>query len=127
MIIPNRIDLTMLDSELNDLEPIPIAYSFSDTQFEIVKKYVSDFEKSLDNEHEVGMLLTNFGQSQLIAVTHIGYEKSVILVFKGYVINGYISSQQATLIQHISQLNFLLVAVPKPTDRQKVVIGFDVS
>ena len=52
-------------------------------------------------------------------VTEIGYEKSVLMIFKGYV-NGKMS----TLIQHIGQLNFLLTSVPKESDRPKNSIGF---
>ena len=104
---------------INDVEPIPLAYSYSDTQFEILCKYIKDFESGLDSEHEVGLLLTNFGHSVTMHVTEIGYEKSVLMIFKGYV-NGKMS----TLIQHISQLNFLLMSVPKENDRPKRPIGF---
>ena len=102
-----------------EIEPLPLAYSYSDTQFEILQKYITNFEKSLDAEHEVGIMLTNFGQSITMQVVEIGYEKSVLLVFKGYV-NGAL----CTLIQHVSQLNFLLMSVPKEPDRPKRVIGF---
>ena len=73
-----------------------------------------DFEAALDDEHEVGLLLTNFGQSVLMHVTDITYEKSVLMVF-----NGYVNGKQATLIQHISQLNFLLTTVEKSPERPK--------
>lgn len=97
----------------------PASDSFSDTQFDIIKRYVQDFQQSLDQEHDVGLLLTNFGQATLMEVTQIGYEKSVLMVFRGYV-NG----TMATLIQHISQLNFLLMAVPKAPEQPKRKIGF---
>ena len=102
-----------------EFKPAPIAYSYSDTQFEILQKYIAKFEQSLDSEHEVGVMLTNFGQSITMQVVEIGYEKSVLLVFKGYV-NGNLS----TLVQHVSQLNFLLISVPKEPDRPKRTIGF---
>ena len=102
-----------------NFSPPPIAYSYSDTQFEILKDYIQKFEASLDDEHEVGLMLTNFGQSVTMTVTSIGYEESVILVFKGYV-NGVMS----TLIQHVSQLNFLLTAVPRSPEHPKRRIGF---
>lgn len=105
--------------QIDDIEPIPLTYSYSDTQFEILCKYIKEFESKLDSEHEVGLLLTNFGQSVTMHVTEIGYEKSVLMVFKGYV-NGKMS----TLIQHINQLNFLLTSVPKEDDRPKKPIGF---
>ncbi|MCM1224428.1 MAG: DUF6173 family protein [Lachnospiraceae bacterium] len=107
------------DTNMPDIEPIPLTYSYSDTQFEILSKYIKDFEQALDENHEVGLILTNFGQSVTMQVTEIGYEKSVLMIFKGYV-NGRMS----TLIQHVSQLNFLLTSVEKEPDRPKRTIGF---
>lgn len=49
--------------QIDNIEPIPLTYSYSDTQFEILCKYIKEFESKLDSEHEVGLLLTNFGQS----------------------------------------------------------------
>lgn len=109
----------IVSEQLDNIEPVPLTYSYSDTQFEILCKYIKDFESGLDSEHEVGLLLTNFGHSVTMHVTEIGYEKSVLMIFKGYV-NGKMS----TLIQHISQLNFLLTSVPKENDRPKRPIGF---
>lgn len=97
----------------------PLQYAYSDTQFEIIKRYVLDFQASLDSEHDVGVMLTNFGSTVLMEVTNIGYEKSVLMVFKGFV-NG----RESTLIQHINQLNFLLTSVPKEPDFPKRKIGF---
>ena len=101
------------------MDDVPTKYMWSDTQFEIIRDYVEEFEASLDPEHEVGVMLTNFGQSILMQVTNITYEKSVLMVFKGFV-NG----REATLIQHINQLNFMLTSVEKEPDRPKRKIGF---
>ena len=108
---------------LPEMPDMPHWYMWSDTQFEIIKKYVEDFEASLDQEHEVGLMLTNFGQSILMQVAEIGYEKSVLMVFKG-IVNG----NPATLIQHINQLSFMLTAVPRPEpEKPKAKIGFIIS
>lgn len=104
---------------LDNIGPPPVAFSYSDTQFEILKRYIQAFEASLDQDHEVGIMLTNFGQSITMNVTEIGYEESVILIFKGYVNGNF-----ATLIQHVSQLNFLLTSVPREPDVPKRKIGF---
>lgn len=98
---------------------MPTQHMFSDTQFEIIKKYIQEFENTLDTEHIVGVMLTNFGQSILMQVEEITYEKSVVLVFKGLV-NG----QKSTLIQHINQLNFLLTSLPIENEQPKRKIGF---
>lgn len=114
-----------IDSNVPDMSILlnppraPIAYSYSDTQFEIIKDHILRFQAGLDREHDIGLLLTNFGQSVMMEVTQIGYEESVLMVFRGFV-NG----QPATLIQHVSQLNFLMMAVPKEPDKPKRKIGF---
>lgn len=119
-------DFKFNDLRIPDFTPIKIppldaqiSYVYSDTQFEIIKRYVLDFQESLDSEHDVGVMLTNFGSTVLMEVTNIGYEKSVLMVFKGFV-NG----REATLIQHINQLNFLLTSVPKEPNSPKRKIGF---
>ena len=79
-----------------------------------------EFEASLDSEHEAGVMLTNFGQSVLMQVEEIGYEESVMLVFKGTV-NG----RPATLVQHINQLNFLRTSIERSKPEvPKMKIGF---
>lgn len=105
--------------DLPDIGHLPIAYSYSDTQFEILREYIEEYESTLDTEHEVGLLLTNFGQSTLMQVCEISYEESVLLIFKGYVNGKY-----STLIQHVSQLNFLITSVEKEPNRPKRKIGF---
>ena len=97
----------------------PDQHMWSDEQFEILKKYIQDFEKSLDSNHEVGVMMTNFGQSIIMHVTEIAHEYPVLLIFKGYVNGRY-----ATLIQHINQLNFMLTSVEIEPERPKQTIGF---
>lgn len=97
----------------------PIQHMWADEQFEILKRYIQKFEISLDDDHEVGIMMTNFGQSVLMQVTQVTYEDPVLLVFTGFV-NG----RKATLIQHINQLNFMLTSVEKEPDRIKRQIGF---
>ncbi len=104
--------------EMASCEPVPSGTD-SASQFEILKDYIYEFEKTLDSEHEVGMLLTNFGQNILLNVTYVSYENPSLMVFKGYVNGKY-----STLIQHINQLNFLLTSVQKEPDRPKRQIGF---
>lgn len=83
-------------------------YHMADYSYEVIMDRVKEFEEGLDSDHEVGVMLASFGQSVTMTVTDIGYSNPSTLVFYGYV-----KSDPATLIQHISQLNFLLIAVPK--------------
>ena len=97
----------------------PASRSYADTQFQIIKKYVTDFYNSLDHDHNVGVILTNFGSTVVMEVTSIGFENPVLMVFRGYV-NG----SPSTLIQHVSQINFLLTAIKREPDKPKRQIGF---
>lgn len=99
----------------------PIQDLLVDKQFKILKRYIQNFEQTLDPQHEVGIMMTNLGQSIIMQVIEITYEKPVTLVFKGYV-NGKFS----TLIQHMNQLNFLLTSLDKVDERPKNPIGFSV-
>ena len=100
----------------------PIRHVWADEQFFILKKYIQDYEKTLDPEHEVGLLLTNFGQSVAMQVTEITYEEPVLMVFKGFV-----DGREAVLIQHVHQLNFLMTSYKKEEDRPKRTIGFHIE
>mgnify|MGYP007069894063 CR=1 FL=1 len=59
----NKLELEILKKDYLDID-MPTQHMWSDTQFEIIKKYIEEFEASLDEEHEVGVMLTNFGQAQ---------------------------------------------------------------
>ena len=98
-----------------NFDPLPLNfkeitrnYSMADYTYEIIMEQIKNFENDLDDNHEVSLLLTSFGQSITLAVTNIGYFNPTTLIFYGFV-----KGQRATLIQHISQLNFLLLAVEK--------------
>ena len=118
--IPDFSDSIRRMQELTQVDfDSPIQHVWSDEQFRILRKYIQAFENSLDQEHEVGIMLTNFGQTITMQVTYITYEEPVLMVFKGYV-NG----QEATLIQHVNQLNFLLTSMKKEDDKPKRKIGF---
>ena len=101
------------------IAPSPSVYSYADTQFDILREQIEEFEATLDSEHEVGIWLTNFGQSMLMQVTEISYKMPVMMIFKGF-ING----TKSTLVQHVNQLSFLITSVQKEPDRPKRTIGF---
>lgn len=88
-------------------------YSYADHSYRVIMDRIKEFEDELDDDHEVSIMLTSFGQSITMSVTDIGYSNPSTLVF-----HGNVSGQCATLIQHMSQLNFLLVAARK-IDPQK--------
>ena len=98
-------------------------YHLADWKYEKIMEEITDFEKALDEEHEVALKLTSFGSSVTMIVTSIGYQNPDMLYFYGFV-NG----KDAQLIQHVSQLNFLMTSVERK-DKTKPArrIGFRLS
>ena len=83
-------------------------YENADYSYEIIMDEIKAFEARLDDDHEVALKLASFGQTITLGVTDIGYANPNTLFFYGY-----IGNQAATLIQHMNQLNFLLLSVEK--------------
>lgn len=96
-------------------------YTKADWQYEVILKEIKDFEKNLDNDHEVALKLASFGQSITMSVTEIGYQNPCLIYYYGYVNGKY-----CQLIQHVSQISFLMIAEPKsdPLKNPRRVIGF---
>ena len=82
--------------------------------FETLKNEITTFQDNLDDGHDVCIMLASFGQSIVMEVTAIGFRNSGTLCFQGFV-NG----SPAQLIQYYTQLNFMLLSVPKPEPEKK--------
>jgi len=86
---------------------------------ESIGKYVRAFEAALDAEHEVGVRLVSFGNAVFFHAEQIGFSKPHLITFSGVTPEG----EQVQLIQHVSQLSFLLKAASKLGEKAKR-IGF---
>lgn len=104
-----------------EIRPVNIRnYNMADWKYEKIKEQISDFQSGLSNDVDVCVALASFGTNLIMQVTDIGYQNPDMLYFYGY-ING----NNAQLIQHISQLNFVLMAVKKEEpERPPRRIGF---
>ncbi|RKF16036.1 hypothetical protein D6850_00210 [Roseovarius spongiae] len=71
--------------------------------------YIRNFEKTLDNEHEVAMGFTG-GDAGVLRIEGMGYFDPDIVTFYGSDPAG----GKTQLVQHVTQLSVLLRAVPKP-------------
>jgi len=87
----------------------PRDYTMADWQYEILCEQIKEFQDSLDCEHELALMLTNFGQAITLVVTNIEYQNPSLIYYYGYV-----NDQYCQLIQHVSQISFLMMAMPKP-------------
>ncbi len=91
--------------------------------YERIILYIQNFEKQLDNDHEVGMGLTG-GDTGVIRIEGLGYYDPDIITYYG--INQ--AGAKTQLIQHVSQLNVSLVASPKHVDQPEPKrIGFQLA
>lgn len=83
--------------------------------------YMDEFDKSLNQEQEVGVKLVNFGQTVQFTVHSIGYFNPKLICFYGEMPDG----SAIQLIQHVNQISFLLTAVQrKNPEVPKRPIGF---
>ncbi|MGE0830590.1 MAG: DUF6173 family protein [Hyphomonadaceae bacterium] len=84
---------------------------------------IAAFEQKLDAEHEVGFHLVQFGGGQVFHAENVGFWAPDWVIFFGK--NGL--GEPLQLIQHVTQLNVLLVASKKEDTADKPRrIGFDI-
>jgi hypothetical protein len=83
--------------------------------------YIQNFEEQLDNAHEVAMGFTG-GDAGVLMIEGIGYFEPDIVTFYGTDTTGV----KTQLIQHVSQLNVMLRALPRQdeSDEPPKRIGF---
>lgn len=87
---------------------------------ERLKRWITNFEKSLDDESEVGVRLVSFGQSVVFHLDDIGYSNPFLISFTGVTQDG----EPVELIQHVNQISILLMKVPRRKDSERKRIGF---
>ena len=90
---------------LADLQRANLAHEFEKRIIAAIRR----FESALDIEQEVGVRLVTFGQSVTIHVDTVHCWNPSLIVFRGTS-----EGRPIELIQHITQLSFLLIAMPKP-------------
>ena len=84
--------------------------------------YIQNFEKTLDNEHEVAMGFTGT-QAGVMRIEGMGYFDPDVITFYGSDLSGV----KTQLIQHVGQLNVMLRALPVEVNEAETAperIGF---
>jgi hypothetical protein len=71
--------------------------------------YIKDFEAELDDDHEIGAKLVSFGQNVTFHIEDRGYHGPDTITFYG----STETMEKVQLIQYMSQLSVLLIAVKK--------------
>jgi hypothetical protein len=82
---------------------------------------INQFDADLNSDLEVGLKLVSFGQTITFHVSGIGFYNPSLVVFAGLTDDG----NRVELVQHVSQISFVLIALPKLNPEQpKRKIGF---
>jgi hypothetical protein len=89
---------------------------------ERLTRWIHQFNAGLDEDHEVGVRLVNFGQSVVFHLQRINYWNPSLISFSGTTEDG----NPVELIQHVSQISILLLKLPR-NDVSKPKIGFSVE
>lgn len=94
----------------------------ADTIHNRLMTQIGQFEATLDSNHEVGAYLASFGGQHLIRIERIGYHNPYFIVFYGWTEP---AGERVQLVQHTTQINVLLVALPiLPDEATPRRIGF---
>jgi hypothetical protein len=86
----------------------------AEAMFQRIVAYIREFEANLDSEHEVGARMVSFGDTVQFHIVDMGYWNPDIITFDGMDEGG----RRMKLIQNISQLNVLLIAMPKRLEHE---------
>ena len=81
------------------------------------------FEAKLNSEQELGIQLANFGLPAQIHIRSIGYQNPNLIEFEGLLDGG----TPTKLIQHIGQLNFMLLALEPIGTSEPFRMGFELK
>lgn len=96
---------------------IPRVQTQAENVFEALRDRIAAFQREMDDQHELALLIAG---AEPLHVERIAIESSALLAFDGVTQSGL----RTTLLQHVSQTNLMLIAVPKagPVARR---VGFD--
>ncbi|PID20173.1 hypothetical protein CSV61_16115 [Sporosarcina sp. P3] len=112
------IDFQSVQKDLSDTRKADMAEGY----YERLVELINDFDGELDQAHEVGMRLVSFGQTVQFHVEDLGFYNPGLIIFHGVQASG----EKVQLMQHISQISFLLTAVKRLNPEQpKKRIGFN--
>ena len=115
----NILDVPLPDPAMYARESAPrkskLELNPAEWMHERIVRSINSFEEQLDQDHEIGARLVNFGSNRTFYIEDVGYWGPDIIIFNGKTQDG----NSVELLQHISQLSVLLVALEKPQEQEK--------
>lgn len=102
-------DYTEMDNLIRNLP------SRAQTMFENIVERIQKFEENMPNDMQAGGKLVS-GPGTVFLINKVSYMDPDIILFSGLLPD---SGAAVELVQHISQLNLLLTALPRKDDTSK--------
>jgi hypothetical protein len=99
---------------LPDFKPEDLNPNLASAFYKRIVEMINDFESGLNEQEEVGVRLVTFGQTVQFHIEDISYYNPSLITFIGRLENG----SKVELIQHVSQISFLLMSLPKLNEEQ---------
>jgi hypothetical protein len=116
----NPEHLANMQRSLAYSRPLPDP-NFADQFYYRLIRWINDFHRDLDDEHEVGGQLASFGRFVEFHFTDISYWNPSLISFIGKLEDG----SPVELVQHVNQINILLIKKKRlKPDEPKRPIGF---
>lgn len=103
---------------LPTFDPPKIVHS-AEAMFHQIAKQIAEFEEQLDENEDVGAILVSGPCNATFHIVGLEYRGRDLIVFRG--INEHKKAIQ--LLQHVAQINVLLTALPKESEKANR-IGF---
>lgn len=89
--------------------------------YEQLVERIKKFDNSINEDYEIGVKLACYGTPFQFYLTGLGYENPYLIIFKGLLEDG----SPIELLQHVSQINFVLIKLRKQEpEKPKRKIGF---
>lgn len=128
--LPRRYEAHTRDGQPDGNQPVPAgvaahAATRSPAQwaYERIVLYLQEFEKQLNREQEVAIAFAG-SDSGVLRIEGMGYFDPDIVTFYGSDSGG----GRTQMIQHVTQLNVMLRALPRAPDRAEPVrVGFHLA
>lgn len=100
---------------------VAVEANYASEFYKRLTKWITDFDATLDQAHEVGVRLVSFGQSVVFSLQSMGFWNPSLITFSGVMDDG----SPVELIQHVTQISVLLMKLPRADpSKPKRPIGF---
>jgi len=111
------VSIADIGRNIDDLRTSPLAEGVCR---HIIQEII-DFESNLPDDMQAGGRLVSFGGGEIFSINDIKYSNPNLIIFYGELPDG----SKVRMIQHQSQLNIMLMAVPlREPDKPRRKIGF---